>query len=199
FSVLLKKSRVFATRTAIVVVAVSALDDIPPDIHAAELDTALHVAVNSFSYESNDGWNSFETLALTGELEREIASQSMVTGLFAEYHASNDASVDGTIFAGMRVGHRGRLWDNTAYLFTSRFPGTASRTTFKVRFRRGLRDGARIGIEYMAGTDSLESGELKFGFYQSISSTVSMKFLAGTVFVDDSPLMAQLQFAWRLH
>jgi hypothetical protein len=196
--VLLKKSRVFATRTAVVVLAVSALDDIPPDIHAAEIDPALHVAVNSFSYKSNDGWNSFSTLAFTGELERAMASRPMVASLFAEYHASNDASVDGTVFAGMRLSHRGRLWDNSAYLFTSRFPGKASRATFKVRLRRGLGDGARIGIEYMAGTDSPDSGELKLGFYQGISSTVSLKFLAGAVLVDDSPLAAQLQLAWRL-
>jgi drug/metabolite transporter (DMT)-like permease len=196
--VLLRKSRVFASRTAVVVLAVAALGNTPPDVHAAEVDTSVYLAVNSFSYRGDDGWNSFPTLALSGELERVFASQSMVASLFAEYHASNDASVDGTIFAGMLVGHRGRRWDSTAYLFTSRFPGTASRTTFKVRVRRGLGDGARVGIEYIADTGSPESGELKFGYYRSIGSTMSLKFLAGAVLIDNSQPLAQLELAWRL-
>ena len=51
----------------------------------------------------------------------------------------------------------------------------------------------------MAGTGNLDSGELKFGYYQGIGSAVSLKFLAGAVLVDDAPLMAQLQLSWRLY
>ncbi len=50
----------------------------------------------------------------------------------------------------------------------------------------------------MADTDSPESGVLKFGYYRSINSTMSLKILAGAVLADNSRPMAQLELAWRL-
>lgn len=195
---LLRKTQVLAGRAAVVVIAMVALGDAAPDLHAAELNTPVYLAANTFSYRGEDGWDRFPTLALSGEIELVSADQSKVASLFAELHGSGDARVNGTTFAGLLVGYRGSPWDATGYWFASRFPGSASRQTFKVRIRRALNDRSKVGIEYMAYADKLDSGELKIGYYRNFNSSASLKFLAGAVLDGRPEPMAHVELTWQL-
>lgn len=194
----LQQTRVFASRMAVVMIAIVVFDDTPPDIQAAELNTPLYIKANTFSYKGENGWNSLPTLALSGEIELVSANQSRAASLFAEYHASNDSSVHEAIFAGVLIGYQGHRWDTTGYLFASRFPDSVTRATFKARLRRVLGEGRKAGLEYTAYVESPDSGELKFGYYQDLNSSLSLKLLAGAV-LDGSPQpMAQLELSWQL-
>ena len=195
---LLAKTRAFAGRAAVVLIAIAALDDTPPDLHAAELDTPVYLAANTFSYKGEQGWDTFRTLALSGEVELVSADQERVVSLFAEYHGADDARVDGTMFAGILAGYRHNRWDVTGYWFASRFPGSASRQTFKARFRGVLGEGSKFGIEYRAYADDPDGGELVLGYYRTFNSTLSLKFLAGTVIGSRSTPLAQFGLTWQL-
>jgi drug/metabolite transporter (DMT)-like permease len=193
-----RRGRALATRTAIVFIALAALDDVPGDIHAAEVAAPVYLKASSFSFGRDDGWDSFPTLAISGEIELFPDSGANVLSLFAEYHVSDDSRVDGASFVGVLVGHNYARWDVTGYWFTSRFPDAASRQTVKSRLRRALDDSRKIGVEYLANTDGLDAGELKLGYYRKYRSPLSLKVLAGTTVGSNPEATAQVTLSWQL-
>lgn len=191
-------ARAFAGRLALVVVALAALDDTPPDVHAAELDTSVYFAANTFSYRIDGGWDSFSTLALSAEEEMASDDGARMISLFAEYHLAEDERVDGTTFIGLSVGYRQARWDLSGYWYASRFPGDASRPTFQGRLRGVVRDGHKLGLEYTVQPGDPDAGELRLGYYGSLKPSVSLKLLTGIVLDNSQKPMARLEISWQV-
>ncbi len=197
-SKLVRFGKAAVVRSVLVIAVYSALDDTPPDVYAAELNTPVYISANTFSYEESGHWDSFSTLALAGEIEVISDDRRKVFSLFAENHRSGDSRVDGTTLAGALLGYRAARWDVTGFYYATRFPRTASRPTMMVRGRHLVTDGHKLGLEYMAYMDALEEGELKLGYYGSITQSLSMKLLIGSVVSEATPV-ARLELSWQLH
>jgi drug/metabolite transporter (DMT)-like permease len=197
FRYLLRRSAAFAARVALVAALPFAWDDIPTDLHAAELSTPFYVSANTFSSRPNSDWDTFATLAATGELEFVSTNRDRVMSLFAEYHFSDDKRVDGTTFAGISAGYQLSRWDARAYWFAARFPGSASEPGFKLRVRHRLRDGHKLGVEYLADTAKPRGGELKLGYYGSLRPNLSMKLLFGADLGRSGTPLAHLEISWQ--
>ena len=197
FRGLLRRSIGFAGRVFVVAIAWVAFDDIPIDIHAAELNAPIYVSANTFSSRSGADWDTFATVAATGEIELVSTNRLRFASLFAEYHISDDKRVDGTTIAGITAGYRLNRWDAKAYLFSARFPDKASQPGFKLRTRHRLTDGHKLGIEYLADTAQPRGGELKLGYYGMLRRNLSMKLLFGADLGQSGTPLAQLEISWQ--
>jgi drug/metabolite transporter (DMT)-like permease len=190
-----------AARMLSVLIAATVLGATSPDAHAGEWRASMpvHLAVNSFSKKTNDGWDSFVTLAASAELELVKANSPWAINLFSEYHASRSTQVDGTVFAGVQGSHRKGKWDLSGFWFASRYPGSASRETFMTRVRYQFRPGHKFGTEYLAYVDAPRDGELKLGYYGGVGESLSLKLLVGAVTADSWRPLARLELSWRMN
>jgi drug/metabolite transporter (DMT)-like permease len=197
---LTRKTGVIAMRMLGSLVVVAVLDDTPMDVHAEEwqVNTPVYVAANSFSFSTEDGWDTFATLAASAELQLVNLNHPWVVNLFTEYHLSPEPRVDGTVFAGIQGSYLRESWDLSAYWFASRYPSNASRQTFMTRLRKPFRQGHKIGAEYLAYVDAPRDGEFKLGYYGAVGESVSLKVLAGTVPSEGWQPLFRLELSWRV-
>ena len=199
--VLTRKAGAVSLRTLGALIAIAVLDGAARDAHAEEwgVSTPVYVAANSFSIKSDDGWDTFATLAASGELELTRAGRPWAINLFTEFHVSPEPSVDGTVFAGVQGSYFRKPWDLAAFCFASQYPGGASEATLMTRLRYAFRPGHKIGAEYLAYAEAPRDGELKLGYYGTLGKSVSVKLLAGAVPGAGWQPLARLEFAWRLN
>ncbi len=186
-------------RVAVVAVPCAALDDTPPDAHAAEIETdvSVYLAANSFAKQGSDGWDHFETMAASVELTIDRAGSSWSANIVNEYHLSDDSRVDGTVLAGLQLNYGRGDWDTSGFWFMSRFPRQPSRATVMTKTRYEFAPGQRLGGEYLALANDLESGELKLGYYGSVFDSVSFKLLPGSAISGGWSPVTRLQVVWH--
>jgi len=197
---LLSRTRVFAQKVLVVVLAFNALDDTPPDAYAAEwnINAPVYFAANAFSYKTASSWDSFSTLSASAELELIPADRPWHVSLFTEYHTSSDERVDGTVFAGALASFRHEIVDMTAFWFSSQYPGAASRQSYMLRLRNRLASGHKLGVEYLAYVDDPGAGQIKLGYYASLGRSLSFKALAGTYVEEGWEPLVRLELSWQL-
>ncbi len=87
---MLRRVQAFAVRTALVIIALNALDDTPPDVHAAEPEWGARSHWSVVNVEGND------EEAIVARLHRSVANRKI--GL--EYAAFGNAPMDGVVRVG---------------------------------------------------------------------------------------------------
>ena len=197
---LMRKTAAAGTR-APVAITIALLGVAAPDAHAEQwrASTPVYLAANSFTMKTDEGWESFATLAASAELELVKVDSPWAINLFSEYHVADAPHVDGTVFAGIQASHWQKRWDLSGFWFTSSYPDSASQATFMTRLRYRLRAGHKIGVEYLAYTAAPRAGELKLGYYASVGESLSLKLHVGAVPRDSWRPLARLELSWRMN
>ena len=198
---LTRKTAIAVTRAPGILAAIAVLIGIPQHVDAREWQATapVYLAANSFSFRTSDGWKTFTTVAASAELELVRAGSPWAINLFAEYHASGEARVDGTVFAGIQGNYFRDRWELAGFWFASRYPDSASRQTLMARLRYRFRPGHKIGTEYLAYAAQPRNGELKLGYYGGIGESVSLKLLVGASPGDSWRPLARLELSWRVN
>ena len=147
------------------------------------IDPELYLTgMSNFRRTQNDSAH-FNTAALTAELTISHAARPYYGGLFADYRASNTASVSSSINVGGYFRYNFANWDATSWLFASKSGGAAESWIYAGRLRYRLAANHKIGIEATSLLARLDSPVFAVGYYGSLSDSLSLNSLRLT----DSP------------
>jgi hypothetical protein len=170
---------------------------------AGEISPGPHVrpelyAAGITSYENRGGDSSgFDTMAITGELTVYDTARPYWGGPFVDYRYSTSPDVDDSLNLGVYFRYNNRRWDATGWLFSSRSSSTSTWAyATRLRYRTGER--SKLGIESSAPLGDAIRPKLMFGYYGSLSESLSLNLLAGGHSAGARYFAARAEMVWQL-
>jgi hypothetical protein len=187
---------------------------------AAATATVLLLAANSEAGERLNGWrllpelrvtgimnfayrggasDSFDTVALTGELTFLSGTRRYRGGPFVDYRYSSSDQFDRNLNLGVYGRFDWSRWDATGSLFRNRARNGSATWLYAARLRFLVFDGHKLGIVALAPLEHAGRPKLMLGYYRSLHESWVMNVFAGTTAGRPSDVAARIEIGLRLH
>lgn len=151
-------------------------------------------------YTAGGESTSFDQTAMTGELTFVAPSRRYWGGPFIDYRYSSVRRFDDSLNLGAYFRYNWPRWDATTWLFVNRSSGNDDTWLYSARLRYLVAPGHKIGGEAMAPVDrDADRPRLMFGYYGSLSRSLSLNVLAGMHTAGLSDVVARMELVWRIH
>lgn len=151
------------------------------------------------SYQRQKGVAAdFNTFATNAELMLKSDARPYYAGLFLDYRISTDNEHTDNLNLGGYFRYNWTRWDATSYLWASKSPGTEHTWLYAGRLRYRFLENQKLGVEAMGTLDHPETPELMFGYYGSVSESLTLKIFAGSGVNTAPDFAAKIELAWTV-
>ena len=164
-----------------------------------QVDVPLYVKGGAYFQQKGDAIVTHEALAANLELLLSSPIRPYSFGLFFNSRISPDNRHSGAVNLGGFFEFRADRWDTSTYLFRNQSRGAPGLWVFGEQLRYQFADGHKLGIEVIGTFEDPGASTLMFGYYGTISRTVSVNFVAGAKINAGQERVARTELVWRIH
>ena len=164
-----------------------------------QLSVPLYLQGGAYFRQEGDASVSYEVLAANLELLLSSPIRPYSVGLFINQRISPDSRYSGALNLGGFLEYRADRWDTSTYLFRNQSRGAPGLWVFGEQLRYQFADGHKLGIEVIGTFKDPGASTLMFGYYGTISRTVSVNFVAGAKINAGQERVARTELVWRIH
>jgi len=155
--------------------------------------------VASANYARGNGEASgYSTASAVLELELRPEARPYRITTFVSYSAADDRRHDAQFNFGAYASYDLARWDTTSWLVVNKSPGNPHAWLYATRLRYRLAAGHKLGVEAMAPLRDANAPLLLGGYYGSLSSSWSIKLLAGTSVAGDADVVVRFAISRQL-
>ena len=147
----------------------------------------------------NNSSVTYDTLATAAEIRFSSDTRRWYASLFADYRYSSDKRFTDKANLGGLIKYGWYRWDATTYVLVNKTPGASGTWLYAGRLRYRASENHKLGIEAVASFKHPSSVELMFGYYGTISDSLSLNALVGPGIADGPDLNARLELTWQVH
>ena len=164
-----------------------------------QVDVPLYVKGGAYFLQKGDASVTHEALAANLELLLSSPIRPYSFGLFFNSRLSPDSRYNGTLNLGGFFEYRADRWDTSTYLFRNQSRGAPRLWVFGEQLRYQVADRHKLGIEVIGTFKDPAASTLMLGYYVTISSTVSVNFVAGAKINAGQERVARTELVWQIH
>jgi len=163
-----------------------------------QLSVPVYLAAGSHYYTSSGTTGTFNSISAYVEAVLSSPARPYSVGMFVDYSYSSDRRNDGTVNAGGLIEYEFDNWDTNAYLFTNRSPGVPSIGLYAGRVRYEVVNNHKLGIELIGTLREPSASTLMFGYYGTISRSLSLNFVSGASLRSARHRAARIELVWQI-
>ena len=164
-----------------------------------QLTIPLSLQGGAYFRQIGDASVIFEALAANLELLLSSPIRPYSVALFSYQRISPDSRYSGAVSFGGLFRYRADNWDSSTYLFKNKSREAPGRWILGERIRYRIADRHKLGIEVIGTFKDPDASTLMFGYYGTISRTVSVNFVAGAKINAGRERVARTELVWRVH
>ncbi len=164
-----------------------------------QLSVPLYLQGGAYFRQKGDASVTHEALAANLELLLSSPIRPYSVGLFFNSRISPDNRYSGAVNLGGFLEYRADRWDTSTYLFRNQSRGAPGLWVFGEQVRYQVADRHKLGIEVIGTFTDPGASTLMFGYYGTISRTVSINFVAGAKINAGRERVARTELVWRIH
>ena len=168
----------YALRVALAVFIL--LGDTPADVHAQthadswRFSSYAELASSTLYFSNGASSTTLRSLAAVGGVDLTKRTSPWSAGLFADYHYSDDASVDNAINTGAYVKVRFGRWDATSFAVRSVIPNAPSAWSYGAGLRYRVAEGHKLGLSATATASELDAATVVLGYSGELGHGLSL-------------------------
>lgn len=150
-------------------------------------------------FAEHDGQSRFwDTFAASAELRVSSDRRPYYAGVFADYRMSSHNRIIDNLNLGALFRYNWHWWDVTSYAFINRATGSTGQWFYAGRLRYRLADNHKIGIETVGKFSDAGSPQLQFGYYGSLSESISLNVVSDPGWNRGADLSGRVEVVWTI-
>ena len=139
-----------------------------------------------------------QSVLTAAELKFRSETHRWTASLFAEYQFSRDDQFDDIVNLGGFIKYQLGNWDTATYLFAETSSGHSESWIYAGRVRYRLAENHKVGMQAAGALDTSISPPVAFGYYGSISDSLSVNIIADPGINGAVKFAARMELVWQL-